>query len=119
MRNVVDNNGTCGNLGVITNGDVAYVESPYSYNSITDFQDNIRSIRNVWLGSLDGNATQGSFHSFFAAVGQTAMNASVEDAFNSAINKIGGMPSPFVKYCSVIWNKNFDDPTNWESTTEE
>lgn len=101
------------------NGDIAYVESPYSYNSITDFQDNIRSIRNVWLGSLDGNAAQGSFHSFFAAVGQTVMNASVEDAFNSAINKIGGMPSPFVKYCSVIWNKNFDDPTNWESTTEE
>ena len=30
-------------------GDIAYVESPYSYNSITDFQDNIRSIRNVWL----------------------------------------------------------------------
>jgi len=111
--------GTAKIANPFTNGDVAYVESPYSYNSITDFQDNIRSIRNVWLGSLDGNATQGSFHSFFAAVGQTAMNASVEDAFNSAINKIGGMPSPFVKYCSVIWNKNFDDPTNWESTTEE
>lgn len=111
--------GTAKIANPFTNGDVAYVESPYSYNSITDFQDNIRSIRNVWLGSLDGNATQGSFHSFFAAVGQTAMNASVEDAFNSAINKIGGMPSPFVKYCSVIWKKNFDDPTNWESTTEE
>ena len=111
--------GTAKIANPFTNGDIAYVESPYSYNSITDFQDNIRSIRNVWLGSLDGNAAQGSFHSFFAAVGQTGMNASVEDAFNSAINKIGGMPSPFVKYCSVIWNKNFDDPTNWESTTEE
>ena len=111
--------GTAKIANPFTNGDIAYVESPYSYNSITDFQDNIRSIRNVWLGSLDGNAAQGSFHSFFAAVGQTVMNASVEDAFNSAINKIGGMPSPFVKYCSVIWNKNFDDPTNWESTTEE
>ena len=111
--------GTAKIANPFTNGDIAYVESPYSYNSITDFQDNIRSIRNVWLGSLDGNAAQGSFHSFFAAVGQTTMNASVEDAFNSAINKIGGMPSPFVKYCSVIWNKNFDDPTNWESTTEE
>ena len=111
--------GTAKIANPFTNGDIAYVESPYSYNSITDFQDNIRSIRNVWLGSLDGNAAQGSFYSFFAAVGQTVMNASVEDAFNSAINKIGGMPSPFVKYCSVIWNKNFDDPTNWESTTEE
>ena len=102
-----------------TNGDIAYVESPYSYNSITDFQDNIRSIRNVWYGSLNGDAAQGSFHSFFAAVGQSAINTSLEGAFSSAISKIGTMPSPFVKYCSVIWNKNFDDPTNWDSTTEE
>jgi len=100
-------------------GDIAYVESPYSYNSITDFQDNIRSIRNVWMGSLDGNAAQGSFHSFFASVSQTATNTNVENAFNSAIDKIGKMPAPFVKYCSVIWNKNFDDPTNWDSITEE
>ena len=111
--------GTAKIANPFTNGDIAYVESPYSYNSITDFQDNIRSIRNVWFGSLDGNAAQASFHNFFAAVGQTAINTTLEDAFNSAINKIGSMPSPFVKYCSYIWNKNFDDPTNWESTTEE
>jgi hypothetical protein len=111
--------GTAKIANPFTNGDIAYVESPYSYNSITDFQDNIRSIRNVWLGSLDGNAAQGSFHSFFAGVGLNEVNEAMEGAFNSAINKIGAMPSPFVKYCSVIWNKNFDDPTNWESTTEE
>ena len=100
-------------------GDIAYVESPYSYNSITDFQDNIRSIRNVWFGSTNGNAAAGSFNAFFASVGQDATNTAVTGAFNSAINAIGQMPAPFVKYCSVIWNKNFDDPTNWESTTEE
>ena len=111
--------GTAKIANPFTNGDIAYVESPYSYNSITDFQDNIRSIRNVWFGSLDGNAAQASFHSFFAAVGQSAINTSLEGAFSSAISKIGTMPSPFVKYCSVIWNKNFDDPTNWDSTTEE
>ena len=111
--------GTAKIANPFTNGDIAYVESPYSYNSITDFQDNIRSIRNVWLGSLDGNAAQGSFHNFFAGVGLNEVNEAMEGAFNSAINKIGAMPSPFVKYCSVIWNKNFDDPTNWESTSEE
>jgi hypothetical protein len=100
-------------------GDIAYVESPYSYNSITDFQDNIRSIRNVWFGSTNGSAAAGSFNAFFASVGQDATNTAVTGAFNSAINAIGQMPAPFVKYCSVIWNKNFDDPTNWESTTEE
>ena len=111
--------GTAKIANPFTNGDIAYVESPYSYNSITDFQDNIRSIRNVWLGSLDGSAAQGSFHNFFAGVGMSNVNDEMEGAFNSAINKIGAMPSPFVKYCSVIWNKNFDDPTNWESTSEE
>ena len=100
-------------------GDIAYVESPYSYNSITDFQDNIRSIRNVWFGSTNGNAAAGSFNAFFASVGQDATNTAVTGAFNGAIDAIGQMPAPFVKYCSVIWNKNFDDPTNWESTTEE
>ena len=100
-------------------GDIAYVESPYSYNSITDFQDNIRSIRNVWFGSTNGNAAAGSFNAFFASVGQDATNTAVTGAFNNAINAIGQMPAPFVKYCSVIWNKNFDDPTNWESITEE
>jgi hypothetical protein len=111
--------GTAKIANPFTNGDIAYVESPYSYNSITDFQDNIRSIRNVWFGSLNGNAAQGSFHSFFAGVQKTDVNTAVEDAFDSAIEKIGKMPSPFVKYCSIIWNKNFDDPNNWESTTEE
>ena len=100
-------------------GDIAYVESPYSYNSITDFQDNIRSIRNVWFGSTNGNAAAGSFNAFFASVGQDSTNTAVTGAFNNAINAIGQMPAPFVKYCSVIWNKNFDDPTNWESITEE
>ena len=97
-------------------GDIAYVESPYSYNSITDFQDNIRSIRNVWYGSTNGSVANNSFAKFFQAVGTTV---GVEDAFNKAISNIGSMPSPFVKYCSVIWNKNFDDPTNWDSTSGE
>ena len=100
-------------------GDIAYVESPYSYNSITDFQDNIRSIRNVWFDSTNGSAAAGSFNAFFNSVGQESVATSVTNAFNSAINAIGEMPAPFVKYCSIIWNKNFDDPTNWESTSEE
>ena len=97
-------------------GDIAYVESPYSYNSITDFQDNIRSIRNVWLGSLDGSKGNKCFASFFESVNTPV---TVLENVNDAIDKIGRMPSPFVKYCSVIWNKNFDDPDNWDSTAEE
>ncbi|MBQ1759487.1 MAG: imelysin [Prevotella sp.] len=105
-------------LNPFQNGDIAYVESLYSYNSITDFQDNIRSIRNVWYGSTDGNAASISFNNFFSSVNPT-LNTAVVNAFTNAINAIGNMPAPFVKYCSVIWNKDFDDPTNWDSTSGE
>ena len=92
-------------------GDISYVESPYSYNSITDFQDNIRSIRNVWYGSTNGSAANNSFAKFFEAV---KTSTGVETAFNDAITKIGMMPSPFVKYCSTVWNIEFVDDEDWE-----
>ena len=95
-------------------GDISYVESPYSYNSITDFQDNIRSIRNVWYSSTNGSDGGNSFNSFFASVGQSATNNSVTNAFNNAISRIGQMPSPFVKYCSTIWGIAFEDDEDWE-----
>jgi hypothetical protein len=95
-------------------GDVSYVESPYSYNSIKDFQDNIRSVRNVWYGSTNGSAASVSFNGFFASVGQDKVNTGVVNAFNDAITKIGDMPAPFVKYCCTIWNINFEDDEDWD-----
>ena len=111
--------GTAKIANPFANGDIAYVESPYSYNSITDFADNIRSIRNIWLGSTNDSAADKSFHKFFASVNQAAVNTAVENAYSSAINNISGMPAPFVKYCSMVWSKSFDDPDNWESTSGE
>ena len=97
-------------------GDIAYVESPYSYNSIADFADNLRSVRNVWYGSTNGSVAATSFAKFFEGV---SSKATVEEATLSAIQKISAMPAPFVKYCSVVWGKNFDDPNNWDSTSGE
>jgi hypothetical protein len=111
--------GTAKIANPFANGDIAYVESPYSYNSITDFADNIRSIRNIWLCSTNDSAADKSFHKFFASVNQVAVNTAVENAYSAAISNISGMPAPFVKYCSVVWGKSFDDPDNWESTSGE
>lgn len=97
-------------------GDIAYVESPYSYNSIADFADNLRSVRNVWYGSTNGSAAATSFAKFFEGVGTAT---TVSEATLNAIEKISAMPAPFVKYCSIVWGKNFDDPSNWESTSGE
>ena len=91
-----------------SSGDVSYVESPFSYNSITDFQDNIRSIRNIWLGSLSGSAASHSFQRFFAANATNAGKA-VSDSYTDAIAKIGAMPAPFVKYVSTIWGIAYED----------
>lgn len=111
--------GTAKIANPFASGDIAYVESPYSYNSIADFRDNIRSIRNVWLGSTNKTANTYSFHTFFASVGQSSVSSAVENAYVAGIASISNMPSPFVKYCGVVWGKNFDDPENWDSTTEE
>jgi hypothetical protein len=96
-----------------TAGDISYVESPYSYNSITDFRDNIRSIRNIWLGSTDKKANKYSFHTFFASVGRSDINTEVENSYVTTIEAISNMPSPFVKYCSTIWNIAFEDDEDW------
>ena len=112
--------GICGEVGTMKianpfqNGDVSYVESPYSYNSITDFSDNIRSIRNIWLGSTDKTAARYSFHTFFASVGRGSLTTNLEQAYVDAIAAISNMPSPFVKYCCTLWNIAFEDDEDWE-----
>lgn len=91
-------------------GEISYVESPYSYRSIIDFQDNIRSVRNVWCGNLDGKLDAGikSFWSFFNTY-NPAVNQTVVAGYNNAIEAIGKMPAPFVKYCCTIHNKIFSE----------
>jgi hypothetical protein len=102
-------------------GYIFYVESPYSYNSITDFQDNIRSIRNVWYGSRNGSAAGKCFNDFFVKTNKSSISSNIVTLFNNAINKIGNMPAPFVKYCSTIWNLPYeeDDRTADELPEEE
>ncbi|MDE5740325.1 MAG: imelysin, partial [Bacteroidaceae bacterium] len=100
-------------------GYIFYVESPYSYNSITDFRDNIRSIRNIWLGSTDRTANRYSFHTFFASVGKETTNTAVEGGYVNAIAAISNMPSPFVKYCSTIWNLPYEDDDRTADDMEE
>ncbi len=102
-------------------GYIFYVESPYSYNSITDFQDNIRSIRNVWYGSRSGSADGKNFNDFFVKTNKSATSSNIVMLFNDAINKIGNIPAPFVKYCSTIWNLPYenDDRTADDLPEEE
>ena len=73
--------------------DKNYIESPYSLNSIVDFADNIRSIRNAYQGSKDGDK---SVSDFIASV-NAEKDKELKDAMTAAITAIGKIPEPFAK----------------------
>lgn len=88
-----------------TGEDVNYIESPYSYNSIEDFADNIISIENVYLGGVENNRAA-SIHDYLAKVNPT-LDKQVTDAITNAITQIRAMKFPFVK--------NYTDPSCQEA----
>ncbi len=75
--------------------DVTYIESPYSYMSISDFANNIRSIQNVWMGGVEGQRDNSkSLHSFVGTL-DADLDAKVITAIDNALAKIQAMPAPF------------------------
>lgn len=79
-----------------TEEDRNYIESPYSLNSIEDFQDNIRSIQNSYCGSLAGDA---SISDYVKSVNPT-LDTQVRTAIDNAIAAIGRIPEPFAKHAT-------------------
>jgi len=61
--------------------DPDYIESPYSWNSLTDFNNNIQSIDNVWNGGIEGKRSSHSLAAFFKE-----HNATVASRVESAIS---------------------------------
>ena len=79
-----------------TGSDIHYIESPYSYNSLTDFWDNIQSVANVWYGGVEENRGAYSFDSYFKKYNPT-IAANVEKAIRDAQAAIKAIPAPFVE----------------------
>lgn len=73
--------------------DKNYIESPYSLNSIEDFADNIRSVRNAYLGSKIGDA---SVSDYVKSVNPKA-DSEVRESIETAISAIKRIPEPFAK----------------------
>ncbi len=74
-----------------TTEDKNYIESPYSLNSIEDFADNIRSVRNAYCG------TRGQSVSDYVKSVDAAADAAVRQAIDDAIAAIEAIPEPFAK----------------------
>ena len=69
--------------------DVSLVESQFSFNSIQDFSDNLRSVQNIYNGSLTGATGQGL--TTFVAAQNPQLDTRVKAQITGAINAILAM----------------------------
>ena len=72
--------------------DTTLVESQFSFNSITDFQDNIRGIQNVYMGKY---ITDGQGLNEFVNSKDADLDARFQQEVQAAIDAIGAIPNPF------------------------
>ena len=78
----------------VNSGNVLDVESWYSWNSIADFTDNLRSVRNAYYGSLDSTVNANSMAAWMQK-NYPANDTAVRSAIVDAINTVAKMPAPF------------------------
>ena len=81
-----------------TGEDVTYVESPYSQKSITDFYDNITSIKNAYMGGMESQRDEAlSLHTYIKD-NNKELDTKAMNAIENAMTKIQAMKAPFVQY---------------------
>ena len=72
--------------------DTTLVESQFSFNSITDFQDNIRGIQNVYMGKF---ISDGQGLNDFVSSKDADLDVRFQQEVQAAIDAIGAIPDPF------------------------
>ncbi len=87
-----------------TGEDATYIESPYAYNSIVDFYDNIVSCKNALYGSMGATApNEKSLIYFCKNAGNATLAAQANTVctkLENALTKINAMKAPFALYYS-------------------
>ena len=87
-----------------TGEDASYIESPYAYNSITDFYDNIISCKNALYGSMGAeNANEKSLIYFCQNAGNATLKTQADNVvakLDNALAKIKAMKAPFALFYS-------------------
>ena len=87
-----------------TGEDASYIESPYAYNSITDFYGNIVSCKNALYGSMGATTpNEKSLIYFCLNAGNTTLAAqakTVQTKLDNALANIKAMKAPFALYYS-------------------
>ena len=79
--------------------DNSYIESPYAYNSIIDFYDNIVGCKNALYGQFDATSpTENSLLYFCLNSDNTTLKSQaqkVQSTLDDALSKINNMKAPF------------------------
>ena len=87
-----------------TGEDASYIESPYAYNSITDFYDNIISCKNALYGAMGAeNANEKSLIYFCQNAGNATLKTQADNVvakLDNALAKIKAMKAPFALFYS-------------------
>ena len=87
-----------------TGEDATYIESPYAYNSITDFYDNILSCKNALYGQMGAETPHEKSLIYFCKNAGNAtlagQAAAVEQKLDGALAHIKAMKAPFALYYS-------------------
>ncbi len=91
----------------MASGQWSDVESPHSWNSVADFADNIRSVRNAYYGSLNGSVSSTSVSSHVASINKD-IDAEVKACIEDAIKKVEAMPKPFRNYIKEKSGTNYE-----------
>ena len=78
--------------------DPTYVESPYSQKSIKDFYDNITSVKNAYMGGMDGQRDEArSLHTYIKDY-NAELDTKTLNAIENALAKINAIKAPFVQF---------------------
>ncbi|RYV01309.1 iron-regulated protein A precursor [Shewanella sp. OPT22] len=81
-----------------SNADTSKVESQYSWNSLTDFSNNIKGVKNVWEGEFSGNADEQGIVNFVAAADSAVairVSREIDTAITAILDIEGGIGMPF------------------------
>jgi predicted lipoprotein len=71
------------------------VESQFSYNSLLDFQDNVRSIQNAYTGDHPEANRTGTGLDAFVAERDPALDARVKQEIEASLAALAAIPDPF------------------------
>lgn len=78
------------------------VESWYSWHSLDDYQNNIRSIKNAYLGGMDDSSRQDTSLSAYLAENNATLDTQLKDKIDDCLSKIAAIGKDGKSFYEVV-----------------